>query len=234
MDSKLENSYRLLSKGFQDLDDWSYYLRAWHGRSRFEKIKELLRNERNARILDVGCGDGFFLREIEPHAEKFGIDIIDIQNPNDFSFIRANLEDGFPFESESFDTLIAGEMIEHLLKTDYFINECHRILRKNGCLILTTPNLCSLKNSFLVILGRQPIGVDYSLDNGVGHVRAFSPAAMREILKRGNFQIEILKSDRVPLPFAPPNSDFFLKIEQKLADLFRRWGNILIVKARKQ
>jgi 2-polyprenyl-3-methyl-5-hydroxy-6-metoxy-1,4-benzoquinol methylase len=222
------------SKGFQKVEDWEYYLTAWHGRSRFEKTKKLLNNEKVERILDIGCGNGFFLREIAAGAEKYGIDIVDIEKPNDFFYVQANLEHGFPFANESFDTLIAGEMIEHLLNTDNFVRECYRILEPGGCLIMTTPNLCSLKNLFLLIQGKQPIAVDFSVEEGVGHIRAFSPESLQRILGKAGFVIVGLYTDRLPIPFAPPKSEFFLKIEQRLSDIFRRWGNILVVKARKR
>jgi len=224
--------FRKFPRGFHTVKDWEYYLTAWHGRSRFKKAKELLELESIDRILDIGCGDGFFLKTVATKADKYSVDIIDVKKSKDYIYTKADLEEGLPYKDGVFDALFAGEIIEHLFDTDNFVRECYRILINDGFIVLTTPNLCSLKNLFLMLLGRQPIAVDFSLEEGVGHIRAFSPIAIRRLLKKAGFKIECLHTDRLPIPFAPANN-FFLKIEQKLGEFFSRWGNILIVKARK-
>ncbi len=221
------------SRGYHSIANWEYYLEAWHGRSRLKKARELLKSESISRILDVGCGNGFFLRTIETGADKYGVDIINMEKYEEEIYIQTDIEDGLPFKNEVFDALFAGEIIEHLLGTDNFLRECFRVLRHNGFIVLTTPNLCSLKNLFLMLLGKQPVAVDFSLEEGVGHLRAFSPEALQKILKKSGFTLQNLCTDRLPIPFAPPKSSLFLRIEQILGDIFRRWGNILIVKARK-
>lgn len=220
-------------KGFQGVKDWDYYLSAWHGRSRFDKIKRLLAGEKVSYILDIGCGNGFFLKRILPDAKKYGVDIVDAKDIKAFHYVRSNIEVGLPFRSESFDSLIAGEVIEHILDTEYFLEECFRILRSGGFMILTTPNLCSLKNLFLIFQGKQPFGVDFSIGKGTGHIRAFSPQALIFLVKKTGFRIEHICSDRLPLPFASPNSEKMLKIEQIMGDVFKRWGNSFVVKVRK-
>jgi len=221
------------SRGYHSVKNWEYYLSAWHGKSRLKKARELLESESISRILDIGCGNGFFLRTIETEADKYGVDIIEMKKCEEEIYIQTNIENGLPFKNEIFDALFAGEIIEHLFDTDNFVRECYRVLRHNGFIVLTTPNLCSLKNLFLMLLGKQAVAVDFSLEEGVGHIRAFSPEALQKILKKSGFTLKKLCTDRVPIPFAPPKSNFFLKIENKFGDLFRRWGNILIIKARK-
>lgn len=220
-------------EGFQRVQDWDYYLTAWHGRSRFKKIKKLLNREKVAHILDIGCGNGFFLRRILPNALKYGIDVVDIKESSGFYFVQSNIEYGFPFKNESFDALIAGEIIEHLLDTEYFLRECLRILKKGGFVVLTTPNLCSLKNLIRMLWGKQPIAVDFSIGGGTGHIRSFSPQALIFLIKKAGLHIEYICGDRLPIPFASENNQMVLKIEEKMGDVFKRWGNSLVVKARK-
>jgi len=50
------------------------------------------------------------------------------------------------FKDSYFDCIVAGELIEHLEKPEKFIKECRRTLKKNGRLIITTPNRKSLVN----------------------------------------------------------------------------------------
>jgi ubiquinone/menaquinone biosynthesis C-methylase UbiE len=44
-----------------------------------------------------------------------------------------------PFENESFDYLIAGELIEHLEDPEAFLKECFRVLRPKGYLAISAP-----------------------------------------------------------------------------------------------
>lgn len=50
-----------------------------------------------------------------------------------------------PFKDNTFDSIVAGELIEHLDHPNLFLNESYKILKKEGYLILTTPN----KNSWI-------------------------------------------------------------------------------------
>ena len=66
----------------------------------------------------------------------------------------ADLESRFPYPEEFFDIVHAGEAIEHLYDTDSFVQECRRVLKKGGKLIITTPNTLSLPRRILYFFGR--------------------------------------------------------------------------------
>ena len=63
-------------------------------------------------------------------------------------------EDTFPFESESLDVVLFCEIIEHLLNDPCrVLREIKRVLRENGTLILTTPNVNRIENVARMIVG---------------------------------------------------------------------------------
>jgi SAM-dependent methyltransferase len=66
-----------------------------------------------------------------------------------------NLEDKvFPFEDNKFDVILFCEIIEHLLNDPVgVLNEIKRVLKPNGVLILTTPNVNRLENLVKMISG---------------------------------------------------------------------------------
>ena len=88
------------------------------------------------KILDVGC-DSHFLHDEIKNDNMIGLDVIIKHVRN--KVMKANGQ-YMPIKSESFDSVVAGELIEHLEKPEIFLKECYRILKKNGRLIITTPN----------------------------------------------------------------------------------------------
>ena len=50
--------------------------------------------------------------------------------------------------------IIASEVIEHMFDTDFFIEEMKRILKSNGRIIITTPNMHSATNRLLFLMGK--------------------------------------------------------------------------------
>lgn len=50
-----------------------------------------------------------------------------------------NLNKKLPFKNNSVDEIIAHHIIEHLDRPDFFISECHRVMKKGGILSIKTP-----------------------------------------------------------------------------------------------
>ena len=101
------------------------------------------------RILDVGCEAGE-LHKIIKSDNFYGLDL----KPKKYKekTVKADAEK-MPFSNDCFDTIIAGELIEHLPNPQNFLKESERTLKKNGIIIITTPNKKSwvnraLKSSF--------------------------------------------------------------------------------------
>lgn len=106
--------------------------------------KDFIRQNMFGRILDVGCEDGQ-LHKFIINNDMFGIDI----KPKKYTErVTKGSAENMPYSNSSFDTIIAGEVIEHLKKIDFFLKETKRVLKKNGIIIISTPN----KNSWINLL----------------------------------------------------------------------------------
>jgi SAM-dependent methyltransferase len=128
------------------LADRSSYL--WSNHSLVEElIAEIrLRLDPGASVLEVGCGGGHTAAAL--HSLGFTVTATDFsetaltaagESYPEISFIRADATD-LGFEDNSFDAVIAVELIEHLADPERHIKEVRRVLRDRGVYFIKTPN----------------------------------------------------------------------------------------------
>lgn len=125
-------------------------------------ILSLLEKNPQAKVLDIGCGDG---QKTSRFMERIGCrEVIGIDGVADrlkaarrrgIKIIKANLENKWPFESSSFDIVVSNQVIEHITNIDGFIEEIYRVLKPNGYAVISTENLASWHNIFALVLGHQ-------------------------------------------------------------------------------
>lgn len=78
--------------------------------------------------------------------------------------------DRLPFQDSSIDVVLANQVLEHTKDVFWIFHEISRVLRPGGHLILGVPNLASLHNRILLLMGRQPTVIK----TDSGHVRGFT------------------------------------------------------------
>ena len=140
------------------------------------------------------------------------------------------MEKSFPLKDSSFNAVFAGEVIEHIFDTDFFVSELYRILSPEGFLVISTPNTAALPNRLLLLAGKKPFNLDYFKSGG--HIRAYTFELLEKQLKSHGFRIEkrtseLLRiSDKIEFPL-------LYRIESILADFFPSLSLSIIIKARK-
>lgn len=87
----------------------------------------------------------------------YGIDISDegLKIAKEYGLVvkKCDLNKKIQFKGNFFDIIYCAETLEHIYNTDNLISEVHRILKTDGCLIITTPNLASWYNRALLLGG---------------------------------------------------------------------------------
>lgn len=105
---------------------------------RLKKVARLCQSAKT--VLDIGCADmpNLFLK----NQKIIGYDIKPCTLPIHYhDFVQGDVSElKLKFPAESFEAVIAGEIIEHLERPYDFLRDCHFLLQKGGILLVTTPN----------------------------------------------------------------------------------------------
>lgn len=175
-----------------------------------------------AVVFEAGCGDGHryaWLQYTKWCKVHVGCDI----NPT-FSFdakvhgIQYDLldlnEHFWPYKPNTFDCVLANQVIEHLDSCVNFFLEARRILRPGGTMLLATENLTSFSNLAAMIVGFTPFSLcnveGYTCGNplslhykssqhrSTGHTRVLGVRQCRELLKYCGFENIGIRTFGVP------------------------------------
>lgn len=197
---------------------------------RFGKIYKRLKHCES--VLDIGCLDGYLTKRLLDKAKMVvGVDISIVglkrAKRNGIKCLLQDVEFGLCFKDNSFDSVIAGEIMEHILDTDYFLAEIKRVLKKDGRLYISTPNFASLGRRILCVLGKNPFfEASFSYpQKASGHIRFFTKSLLFNFLEYHDFKVTYYGSDMVVL-----NRSGMLQ-SAKLAEWFPSLGRSIIVEA---
>ncbi|MFH0922006.1 MAG: methyltransferase domain-containing protein [Fibrobacterota bacterium] len=106
--------------------------------------RALIRKIITGEVLDVGCAYGqlhAYIRSMHKAGRVHGLDIAPSPWPDTVIGDACALDTRFA--AGTFDTVIAGEIIEHLPDPPRFLRACWAVLKPGGRLLVTTPNLDS-------------------------------------------------------------------------------------------
>lgn len=159
-------------------------------------LKNVQNEKRKLKILDIGCGKGFFLNEIDSlKFEKYGVEISEegyrsckIKGLNVFNDRLENID----FKGIKFDVVTLCHVLEHIEKPIELFNKINQILRSDGILILSTPNIDCL-------------GFRYGKENwfhldSPRHLILYNQKSINWLLKETGFKITKVKNEFYDYP----------------------------------
>ena len=174
-----------------DYDDRAFYSRIpmqrfWQ-RQRYKIICGFVGYQR--RILDVGCGTSKILAALP---QAIGLDI-------NFNKLRFNLSLGnmlvnadiknICFKDVCFDVVICSQLIEHLKKEDIIFQELKRVLKKDGVLILGTPDYSTYSWNLIEWLYKKLIPGGYADE----HISHYNRITLVQRMENMGFKLESYK-----------------------------------------
>ncbi|MCK4351977.1 class I SAM-dependent methyltransferase [candidate division WOR-3 bacterium] len=178
--------------------------------------------DNNKRILEIGCGNGKFLIALRKSSKSalFGVE------PSQTAVSQIKEESGinvFPgvvkeahFPDNYFDMVIMFQVIEHLPNPRSTLEEVHRILKRYGYVICSTPNVDSTEFNFF---GKYWYGLDIPR-----HLYFYSEKTLNRLLYQSGFVIKKVYPEPNPISLYE-SVRIFLK-EQNL-QLFYRLVSLL-------
>ncbi|MEK6937248.1 MAG: class I SAM-dependent methyltransferase [Nanoarchaeota archaeon] len=164
----------------------------------------------NDKILEIGCGSGNILKFINSK-NVYGIDI----SPKMIDFCKKTLPNGnfvsgdaenLPYENNFFDKVIISEVLYYLPDLDKAIKEAHRVLKKDGLLLITSLN--KKYNFVKTLVNVLKIGVHDNVS-----LSYISLKNIKSLIEK-DFKIQEISS--VPVKFIPPNQSliFFISAQK--------------------
>ena len=220
-------------------------------RRRMARILDLLRDV-TGRVLDVGPFIGILSERIiaQGGKEVYGIDAheaaLKLAAKRGVVPVLADVEDeGVPFQDGWFDGAVMGDVLGYLMDANFVLGEIHRVLKPGAKFVLTAPNLVSVGNRLLALLGHGPYDLDVRPFGG-GYQRYYTFDSVRMILQSRGFEVVSIETNHVhwPLHRLPLTHHLFdAKVGSKrgrmlywhwLARLWPRLGEDMIVLARKR
>lgn len=182
-----------------------------------KQFYKLIKKYKKGKLLDIGCSAGLFLNLAKEKGwETYGVEIskdtanIAIQKYG-LNVFNGDLEKA-NFKTKFFDVITIFDVIEHVknpTRTMYFIN---RLLKDEGVLILSTPNIdgifpvLSYKVSKLINYWPHP--------EPPHHLFQFSKKTIKRLLNKTGF--EVLKISHKDIPFSYSFSSNWIKSFLKL------------------
>lgn len=150
-----------------------------------------------ARITDVGCAQGNIGLKL---AERGYSVVLADRHWTMLDYGRRKREGGdvqyastwaetLPFRSHGFDGMVAAEVIEHLTRPDDLLQECRRVLKPGGILLLTTPNAEYLMNKLPTYSKAREMRPEQLPPDESGHVFFFTLEEIRATLTGLGFEI---------------------------------------------
>ena len=153
-------------------------------KKRLDQIENYLKG---GKLLDVGCAYGFFLELAKKNGWQVqGTEISEAaymyaKNKLKLPVLNKALEEA-EFKNESYDVVTLFDVIEHLPSPNAAIKEIRRILKPNGLLVITTPDIGSLSAK---LLGRNWEEIKRVRE----HIYFFSRSTLKSMLELNNFKV---------------------------------------------
>lgn len=183
-----------------------------------ETAISLIKGEKVTDVLDLGAGQGALTKKLMAMGYKVTAADLHIENfkLEKIKCVKVDLNEPIKIKDNSYDCVFCLDVIEHLKNPWHLMEEVHRITRKGGIAVLSTPNNENwYSRIWFLLLAKFPHfrKVYYNKDGSIfwdSHITPIFLYMFKEMI-RGKFEIVKITSNRamvplirLPLPFRGP------------------------------
>jgi len=162
----------------------------------------------NNDILDIGCGEGFFAERIAKADNRVvGIDILPEvkQGSSLLTYIQADLDQGLgpatqQLKGKLFDKIILQDVLEHLRHPEPLLEDCLKMLKPNGQILVSVPNVANITVRLLLLFGSFEYMERGILDKT--HVRFFTRRTIRKLMVNSGYEVQKSLMSIIPIELA--------------------------------
>ena len=162
----------------------------------------------NQKILDIGCGEGFVAAQlVEMGNQVTGIDMLDTPKHHELfeQYIQADLDHGFQqaqagLAGATFDKIVLLDVLEHLRASDRMLRDCLPLLKPNGQIIVSVPNVAHITVRLALLFGVFNYTERGILDKT--HVKLFTRKTARRLLEANGYEIITEEMSATPVELA--------------------------------
>ena len=177
------------------------------------------------KVLEIGCDCGATLMDIKntfPQAEIYGLEL----NPSAAKIsgyfsdtIVANIEEeNVPYEDKTFDYIIFGDVLEHLRNPERVVGYCGRLLKDDGHIIASIPNIMHIS------VMRELLNGDFTYEEtgllDKTHIHFFTAKEIMKMFMRSSFHVDTIESVAIPISDDDENLIDYL-MQRSGPDVFR-------------
>ena len=160
--------------------------------------------------LDIGSGTGHLIRRIRQQY-KFTSSACDytaeFMQLDDLKVDIIDLNDGLlPYPDGSFDLVTFTEVVEHLENYRAIVREVYRVLKPNGVIVVTTPNILNMQsrmrfltNGFWSMFGPLHVG-ETAIESTGGHITPIPYPYLAHALMNAGFDMPKFSIDKMQFP----------------------------------
>lgn len=179
----------------------SFYERYWEDREALEDtvykwsvIKKYIPQDPKIVILDYGCGKGVITEkvlELNPSAKITGVDVSEtaiefVKNKiKNQRFLAIKESEKLLFNDNTFDFILLLDVLEHVYDVGQLLSELHRVLKKNGQILISVPYHGLIKNIIFSLFFFELI-----FDPCGAHIRFFTKKSLLQCLRGAGFSVE--------------------------------------------
>ncbi len=168
-----------------------------------ETVFQLIQRDKKAVIIDIPSGSGAFVLRLKDNGYQ-AVKAIDIENILEIEhddFLVGDMTQRLPMEDASCDVVVCIDGIEHISQQFDFVRECHRILKIGGEIIISTPNISSLRSRWKWFTTGHHHKCNTPLDEdnptALHHIGMISFPEMRYLLHTSGFRVNQVTTNRI-------------------------------------